>query len=146
MGGRLGSCKMVCGWKSVDFCCQTHFVWLWKGVDKAAKRCVITCMLTKHYGMFAAQLLARCNATRNACAVHLKLNVLNLVFNFYKTAPPRWGVLEKTEGKKHRKCHIFPPFLPPFSSFWGWLTCILHHLAFLVWLPTHYFSRPISHF
>ena len=71
-------------------------------------------MLTKHYKMFSAQLLARCNATRNACAVQLKLNVLNLVFNFYKIAPPRRGVLEKTGDEKHRKCHIFPPFLPPF--------------------------------
>ena len=25
-------------------------------------------------------------------------------------------------------------------------TCILHHLAFLVWLPAHYFLRPITHF
>ena len=26
------------------------------------------------------------------------------------------------------------------------LTCILHHLAFLVWPPTHNFPRPITHF
>ena len=25
-------------------------------------------------------------------------------------------------------------------------TCILHHFAFLVWLPTRFFSTPISHF
>jgi len=25
-------------------------------------------------------------------------------------------------------------------------TCILNHLAFLVWLPAHYFLRPITHF
>ena len=78
---------------------------------------MITYVLTKHYGLFAAWLLVRCNATRNACAMQVKLNMLNLVFNFYKTAPPRRGVLEKTGGEKHRKCHIFPPFLPPFSSF-----------------------------
>ena len=64
-------------------------------------------MLTKHYGMFAAQLLARCNATRNVCAMQVKLNMLNLVFNFYKTAPPRRGVLEKTGGEKHSKCRVF---------------------------------------
>ena len=26
------------------------------------------------------------------------------------------------------------------------LTCILHHLAFLVWSPPHNFLRPITHF
>ena len=26
------------------------------------------------------------------------------------------------------------------------ITCILHHFAFLVWLPTHIFSTPITHF
>ena len=25
-------------------------------------------------------------------------------------------------------------------------TCILHHFTFLVWLPTHIFTTPISHF
>ena len=26
------------------------------------------------------------------------------------------------------------------------LHCILHHFAFLVWLPAHYFLHPITHF
>ena len=78
---------------------------------------LITCALTKHYGLFAAWLLVRCNAIRNACAMQVKLNVLNLVFNFYKTTTPRRGVLEKTGGEKHSKCRVFSSFLFPFSSF-----------------------------
>ena len=78
---------------------------------------MITYVLTKHYGMFAAWLLVRCNATRNACVMQVKLNMLNLVFNFYKTTPPRHGVLEKTGGGKHSKCCGFSAFLFSFSSF-----------------------------
>ena len=107
---------------------------------------LITCVLTKHYGLFAAWLLVRCNAIRNACAMQVKLNMLNLVFNFYKTTPLRRGVLEKTGGEKHSKCRVFSSFLFPFSSFQGRLTCVLHHFAFLVCLPTHYFLSPITHF
>ena len=107
---------------------------------------LITFVLTKHYVLLAVQLLARCNAIRNACAMQVKLNVLNLVFNFYKATPPRRGVLEKTGGEKHSKCCGFSSFLFSFSSFQGWLICVLHHLAFLVCLPTHYFLSPITHF
>ena len=78
---------------------------------------LITCALTKRCGLFAAWLLVRCNAIRNACAMQVKLNMLNLVFNFYKTTPPRRGVLEKTGGEKHSKCRGFSSFLFPFSSF-----------------------------
>ena len=39
--------------------------------------------------------------------MQVKLNMLNLVFNFYKTTPPRRGVLEKTGGEKHSKCRVF---------------------------------------
>ena len=88
-----------------------------KSVDNAGRRSVITCVPTKHYGLLAAWLLVRCNAIRNACAMQLKLNVLNLVFNFYKTAPPRRGVLEKIGGEKHSKCRGFSSFLFSFSSF-----------------------------
>ena len=120
------------------------------GIKKCALsawQVLITCALTKHYVQFAAWLLVRCNAIRNACAIQVKLNMLNLVFIFYKTAPPRHGVLEKTGGKKYSKCRVFSSFLFPFfSSFQGRLTCVLHHFAFLVCLPTHYFLRPITHF
>ena len=78
---------------------------------------LITCVLTKHYVLLAAWLLVRCNATRNACAMQVKLNMLNLIFNFYKTTSPRRGVLEKTGGEKHSKCRVFSSFLFPFSSF-----------------------------
>ena len=45
--------------------------------------------------------------------MQVKLNMLNLVFNFYKTTPPRRGVLEKTGGEKHSKCRVFSSLLFP---------------------------------
>ena len=36
--------------------------------------------------------------------------------------------------------------MPSVLSFFKNITCILHPLAFLVWLPAHYFLRPITHF
>ena len=90
------------------------------GIKKCALsawQVLITCVLTQHYVLFAAWLLARYNATRNACAMQVKLSMLNLVFNFYKTTPSQRGVLEKTGGEKHSKCRGFSSFLFPFSSF-----------------------------
>ena len=47
---------------------------------------------------------------------------------------------------KLAKDHYFSLFTPSVLSIFKHNTCILHHFAFLVWLPARIFSPPISHF
>ena len=56
------------------------------------------------------------------------------------------SVLAKILVKKQVKSRFFYPFTPLGLSVLKNKTCILHHLAFLVWLPAHYFLRPTTHF
>ena len=56
------------------------------------------------------------------------------------------SVLAKTSVIKQVNSHYFQPFTPLVLSVLKNKTCILHHLAFLVWLPAHYFLRPTTHF
>ena len=44
------------------------------------------------------------------------------------------------------KSKFFYPFTPQGLPVFKPKTCILHHFAFLVWLPTHNFSTPKTHF
>ena len=55
-------------------------------------------------------------------------------------------VLARILAKKQVKCHYFSLFTSLALSISKNKGCILHHLAFLVWLPTPNFSRPITHF
>ena len=55
-------------------------------------------------------------------------------------------VLAKILVKKLVKSHYFYPLTPWGLSIFKPKTCILHHFAFLVWLPVRIFSTPISHF
>ena len=52
------------------------------------------------------------------------------------------SVLAKIWVKKLVKSHCFYPLTPWGLSIFKPKTCILHHLAFLVWLPTHDFCSP----
>ena len=56
------------------------------------------------------------------------------------------SVLAKISVIKQVKSRFFYPFTPWGLSVFKPRTCILHHLAFLVWLPAHYFLRPTTHF
>ena len=56
------------------------------------------------------------------------------------------SVLAKMLLKKQLNSHYFYPFMPFGLSVFKPRTCILHHFAFLVWLPTRIFSSPITHF
>ena len=56
------------------------------------------------------------------------------------------SILAKMLLKKQLNSHYFYPFMPWCLSIFKPRTCILHHFAFLVWLPTRIFSTPISHF
>ena len=56
------------------------------------------------------------------------------------------SVLARILAKKQVICHYFHPSTPFVLSIFKNKTCILHHFAFLVWLPTRFFSTPISHF
>ena len=42
--------------------------------------------------------------------------------------------------------HFLQSFTSPILSVFKKKTCILYHLAFLVWFPAHYFITPISRF
>ena len=55
------------------------------------------------------------------------------------------SVLAKIQAVKWVNGHYFQSFTPFVLSVFGNETCILHHFAFLVWLPTQNFSSPITH-
>ena len=56
------------------------------------------------------------------------------------------SVLAKIQVEKWVKSHYFQPFMSSCLSDFKNTTCILHHIAFLVCLPTRIFSTPITHF
>ena len=74
---------------------------------------------------------------------HSKVNIvvfiLQLRSNFH-------AVLAKISVKKQVNSPYFLPATSSNLSVFKKKTCILHHLAFLFWLPTHYFLRPITRF
>ena len=52
------------------------------------------------------------------------------------------SILAKMLLKKQLNSHYFYPFMPWGLSIFKPRTCILHHFAFLVWLPTRIFFKP----
>ena len=72
-----------------------------------------------------------------------KLKFLSFILQYYSNFR---SVLAKIQVKKQVKSHYFYPFTPCFFSIFKPETCILHHFAFLVWLPARNFSSPLSHF
>ena len=48
--------------------------------------------------------------------------------------------------QKQANWHNFQPFPILFLSVFWHITCILHHFAFLFWLPTRIFQPPNTHF
>ena len=56
------------------------------------------------------------------------------------------SVLAKIQLKKQAKCHYFQLFTLWGLSIFKPRTCILHHLAFLFWLPARIFSTPKTYF
>ena len=56
------------------------------------------------------------------------------------------SVLARILAKKQVNYHYFHPSASFVLSIFKSKTCILHLFAFLVWLPAHYFLRPITRF
>ena len=71
---------------------------------------------------------------------------LKLLFFLLQNHSDFRSVLAKISVIKQVNCHYSWPFTPFVLSVLKNKTCILHHIAFLVWLPTHYFLRPTTHF
>ena len=71
---------------------------------------------------------------------------LKLLFFLLQNHSNFRSVLAKILVKKQVKSRFFYPFTPWGPSFFKPRTCILHHIALLVWLPFHYFLRPTTHF
>ena len=65
---------------------------------------------------------------------------------FYKTHSTHHPILAQITSQKHAISRILHPCTLLFQSIFKKRTCILHHFAFLVCLPTHYFSHPITRF
>ena len=65
--------------------------------------------------------------------------ILQNYSNFHPILAKKWGV-------KWVNWQYFQLFTSLTLSIFKHKTCILHHFAFLVWLPTHYFLRPITPF
>ena len=68
-----------------------------------------------------------------------KLKLLSFILRYCSNFR---SVLAKVLVKKLVKSHYFYPLTPWGLSIFKPKTCILHHLAFLVWLLTHIFSSP----
>ena len=68
-----------------------------------------------------------------------KLKLLSFILQYRSNFR---SVLAKILVKKLVKSHCFYPLTPWGLSIFKPKTCILHHLAFLVWLLTHIFSTP----
>ena len=68
----------------------------------------------------------------------------NVIFFFLSdtTHPIRNPILAKIEVEKQENHHFCQPFAPIDLSIFKKTTCVLHHLAFLVWLPSRIFSSP----
>ena len=71
-----------------------------------------------------------------------QLRNLNVFFLSYITHPVRHPILAKIEVEKQENHHFCQPFAPIDLSVFKKTTCVLHHLAFLVWLPSRIFSSP----
>ena len=80
---------------------------------------------------------AQTKQLKNSCPQNLK--TYNL---FYKTPPTRHPILAKIQAAKQSISTFFPSRTFHFLSNFKNITCILHHIGFLVWLPAHYFLRP----
>ena len=50
------------------------------------------------------------------------------------------------KAQKHANRHYFQPNPILILSVFCHITCVLHHFAFLVWLPTRIFQPPNTHF
>ena len=70
---------------------------------------------------------------------HQPRNV-NFFFLSDTTHPIRNPILAKIEVEKQENHHFCQPFAPIDLSVFKKTTCVLHHLAFLVWLPSRFFS------
>ena len=68
-----------------------------------------------------------------------------MLFLFLQTRPNFHVILAKKIGQKVGKLPFFLLFYALHLSVFKHKTCILHHLAFLEWLPTRNFPSPITH-
>ena len=69
-----------------------------------------------------------------------------LLFQFYNSALIFTPFLEKIQAIKQVICHYFQSFASSNMFVFKKKGCILHHLAFLVWLPVHCYLYPITYF
>ena len=88
---------------------------------------------------FSLPLLVGSVVQHSHSKVNIVIFILQLRSNFH-------AVLAKISVKKQVNSPYFLPATSSNLSVFKKKTCILHHLAFLFWLPTHYFLRPITRF
>ena len=88
---------------------------------------------------FSHPLLVGSVVQHSHSKVNIVVFILQLRSNFH-------AVLAKISVKKQVNSPYFLPATSSNLSVFKKKTCILHHLAFLFWLPTHYFLRPITRF
>ena len=72
-----------------------------------------------------------------------KLKLLSFILQHHSNFR---AVLAKIQAIKQVNCHFFQSFIPSDMFIFKKKTCILHHLAFLDWLPTRNFLSPITRF
>ena len=72
-------------------------------------------------------------------------NLKRLQYILQNTCRPSLYSSEK-RPQKQANWHNFQPFTFLFLSIFKTIACILHHFAFLFWLPTRIFQPPNTHF
>ena len=75
-----------------------------------------------------------------------QLTVLNYYLLFLQYRFSFHSVLAKIQVKKQANNYHLLPFTHLVLSIFKNISRILHHFAFLVWLPTRHFSSSITHF
>ena len=86
------------------------------------------------------------NNSRTKQLTNLKNHELEILRYILQNARRLSLPSSEKKAQKHANWHYFQPFLILFLSIFGHITCILHHFAFLVWLPTRNFPTPITRF
>ena len=116
------------------------------------------CLATQQSGVFTIQLTnsiihelnnSRTHKLKNSRTHKLKNSIthqLKILQYFLQNICRLSLPSSEKRPQKHANRRYFQPFPILFLSVFWHITCILHHFAFLVWLPTHIFQPPNTHF
>ena len=86
------------------------------------------------------------NNSRTKQLTNLKNHELEILWYILQNARRLSLPSSEKKAQKHANWHYFQPNPILILSVFCHITCVLHHFAFLVWLPTRIFQPPNTHF